>query len=239
MAYNSKCVNELIAELVEELGLNDQRMRPIMLTWIFDAQSDIGASELQEQETAWLPFNNFVIPKPKDFFWARQILLKGEQNGVGGCITPRLEARYRCNCPCDNYDSGCDVTMVEYDTYYGVSTNAKNYDAYKILYVSIPVSEAGYPMIPLSSVKAVKQYVLFKFLKRQRRSFPDKVPMSEIKDEQRLWQQYRDQAWARQMTPDDPAMRTIAMAYWRSGITLQDMSYGYRYYANQYGFMPA
>jgi hypothetical protein len=234
MAFDGKCINELVAELVEELGLNDQRMRPMLLTWIYEAVLEIGVSQLQEQETQWLPIQDFKMKKPKGFMWLRQLVIQGDNNR---CITPRLQARYRCSCPCENIDIACDITMVEYGTYYGLSTDAKEFTKYKMLYVSTPVSEDGLPMLETSSVKAVKQYVLYKFLQKQRRSFPEKVPMSEIDYNLRLWQKYKDQAWARLMTPDDAALKTIAIATWRSGITPQDMQYGYGMYYDRFGYL--
>jgi len=233
MGFNYKCINEIVAELVEELGLNDQRMRPMLLQWIYEGQSEIGATALQEKESEWLPIIDYKLKKPKDFMFPRQIQIKAEN---GRCLTPRLEARRRC-CPCENFDVfGCDVIIQEYPTYYGLSTNAKEYDKYKMLYVSTPVGDDGLPMVDENSVKAVKQYALYKFLQKQRRSFPERVPMSEIDFNLRLWQKYKDQAWSRQMWPDDASLPSIAKAAWYSGITPQDFNYalGNLYSGNGY-----
>lgn len=218
-----KCINEIVAELVEELGLNDQRMRPMLLQWIYEAQSEIGPTQLQEKESQWLPINDYKLKKPSDFMFVRQIQIKGDGDR---CATPRLQARNKC-CPCVNFESNCEITIVEYPTYYGLSTDAKDYTKYKIWYVSTPLSDDGMPMIIEASAKAVKQYALYKFLQKQRRSFPEKVPMSEIEMNLRLWQQYKNQAWARQMMPDDAALPTIAKAWLHSGLTPSDYQQAY------------
>lgn len=233
MASNLKCINEIVAEMIEELGQNDQRIRPILLQWIFEAQTEIGATQLQNKETQWLPIQDYKLKKPFEFLYPRQIQIRSDEKH---CVTPRLLARQQC-CPCENFDVlGCDYTITDYNSYYGLSTNAKEFTEYRILYVALPLDEDNLPMIELSCVKAVKQYALYKFLQRQRRLFTDQVPMSEIDYNLRLWQKYKDQAWARQMFPDDSSLPTIARAAWWSGFTIQDMSNGLRgfYQANGY-----
>ena len=225
----TRCATEIIALLTEELGLNDQKMRPLFLEWLYEAQKEIGNIPAQLRETEWLPIQyDFRINKPKDYFLTRELIIKG--SGKFNCpVHPRLEARERITC-CLNANAMCDITMKEYPGYFGLSSNSQNYTHYKLLYLSMPIGDDGLPEIDEKCVKASRQYVLYKYLQRQRRINVNDVPLSEIEMNYKLWARFKDEAWARVMSPDDNSLRTIAKAAWYSGVTARDFGYAMKFY---------
>lgn len=208
----------LIAEVMIELGLPDESMKPIMLTWAKEAMRAISGSgsKLFAKESDWLPISDLQFHKPKDLLTVLSIQIKGEG---GGCVKPSMDSNTdSCGC-CENCSSTCEVTVGENNTHFYLSSNGKQYTLAKIKYFGSAVDDCGLPLIDEKAGRAVKQYIVWKTKSTQRNKMKDSIPMSEIDYEYRLWSKLADQAYGNIMMPNKLELEKIGITWLSTGFT--------------------
>lgn len=216
MAY-SVSINSLIAEAMIELGLPDDSMKPIMLTWAKEAMKAIGGSKLFVQKTDWLPIEDLQFRKPAGYVAPLSIQLKDVN---GNCIKPFMDTDTEtCDC-CENTDCICDVTVSEgHPTYIEISSNGISYTYAKMVYIGQPVGECGTPLVDGKAARAVKQYIKWQTTAQKRRRNRDDVPMSEVDYERRLWEKLADQAYGNIMMPNAMELEKLGVTWVTAGLS--------------------
>lgn len=210
--------NRLIAEVMIELSLPDESMKPIMLTWSKEAMRAIGGSgsKLFVKETDWIVIEDFQFKKPSDYVTPLSIQIKTD---TGACIKPFMDSSTdSCGC-CENCKCPCDITIGENATHLFLSSNAGKYTLAKIKYFGQPLGECGTPLIDEKASRAVKQYIVWKTKSMQRNRLKESVPMSEIDYEQRLWAKLCDQSYGNIMMPNLLELNKLGVTWLTSGLT--------------------
>ena len=149
------------------------------------------------------------------------------------CVQPKMAQNVEKDCCCRNTKSNCEIQVEEKATSFWLSSN-NTYEYAKIHYLSIPLDpETGDPMIDERAQRAVKQYLKYMWLSRQRRidrSSPNAIPQSEIEAEYQRWVVLRKEAMGRISMPNVMQMFEVGQANLQSGLTLTQFSYRWNYW---------
>ena len=225
-------IEHIISEVQEELGLIDDNETPIFRTWAYEAQREIGTSEINFKDSDWLPLIDGVVQKPCDLLAPLKIEISIDKNS---CIIPYIAPDFvKCDC-CENCRSTCDIVGGETPTTFFFSSDASQYVYARILYVSIPVDDCGDPLIDERAARAVKQYIAYMYLKRKRRMYVGdnaQIPQSEISVEYDLWRVLRKEAMGRMKMPNPTDMKWLGRAWVTSGVTPAMFSRRWGLYGN-------
>jgi hypothetical protein len=215
---------ELVAEVQIDLGLQDDNARPILKRWAYEAVREIGTTKLQDRTTDWLLIENNEFCKPKDMIAPVLIQITTD---FKHCYEPKMAKNVVKDECCKNTRGwNCDVQVEEKHKVFWLSTNNKHRYA-RIHYISVPLSESGEILIDDNAERAVKQYIIYQYLKRQRRMErgTNTIPMSEVQYEYDLWVRLRKEAMGRISMPNVMEMIEVGQANMQAGLTLSQFSY--------------
>ena len=219
-----KCVNELIAEVQVDLGLQDDNSRPIMKRWAYEAVREIGTTKLQDRMSEWILIEDNEFCKPKDMLAPVLIQITTD---FKHCYEPKMAKNVvKDECCKNTMGWNCDVVVEEKHKTFWLSTNNKHKYA-RITYVAVPLSEDGEILIDDNAQRAVKQYIIYQYVKRQRRMErgTNIIPMSEVQSEYDLWVRLRKEAMGRISMPNVMEMFEVGQANLQSGLTLNQFAY--------------
>lgn len=210
----------LIAEAQKELGVADDAETPWFRTLTYEAVREIGASLINVKETDWTSVQGLQVEKPCDLISPIRLVLSKDKCKI---VIPYIDPAFiRCRTCENSYQSNCAIVGGETDTHYYFSDNASEFIYSKLWYVGAPIDEDGNPIIDERAARAVKQYIVYMYLKRKRRMMVGdnaQIPQSEIAAEYDLWVRLRGEAMGKVKMLDGVEMKDFTKNFMMAGVT--------------------
>jgi hypothetical protein len=196
MIHNLKSSKSIIARLYRNLGSNKELNESDIIEWVADALNMIGAYPQFKEVSTILTVENHNVKLPCGFVYLKDITFNGKP-----LMWSSKSAANNYNCPdCNTIPTCCS----EYNFYIQdgcLNTNITEGELC-IVYLSVPVDEEGFPLIPddIYYDKALESYVTYMLDRIEFRG--GRIPEAVYKESKQDWLFYVNSARGSAYMPD-------------------------------------
>lgn len=208
-------INNVLLNLMDDLGLDHGKYRPTFTNWALMAERNIGGVAGYKRKWAVLKIDKCSAEIPCDAKVLEMALM-----GNHGCDCQDLFKNYYCNIPTTNavWDNGFLIidkpTNDNYAGYvnYVVQNNYlvfdKNYDGQDITiqYLGVEVDENGIPLVGINHLEAIAEYCKYKYWERNIRNSND---LGRKRDHKYEWERLCARARGEDAEPTEAERRFI------------------------------
>lgn len=203
MIVRNKSIKSIIAGLYRDLGVNTEINEQEIVEWVAEALNLIGSYAQLEEVSSIITIANHRVLLPCGFLYPKDITFRGKSLSWS---TKSAANNYQCE-DCNRIPTCCtDYNFYISDGY--IHTSLPEGDLC-IVYLSIPVDEEGYPLVPDNVYfdKALKAYCTYMLdrIQFRRGLIPDKVYQESKVD----WLFYVNSARGSANMPDSAQMERL------------------------------
>lgn len=209
MITQFKSSKAIIAGLYRDLGNNTELNESDIIEWLAESLAMIGSYPQLLEKPDILTVSNHKVKLPCDFVYLKDITFNGRPLSWSSLSAAN---NYQCE-ECNKVPTCCtDYNFYISDGY--INTSLSEGDLC-IVYLSIPVDEDGFPLVPddVYFDKALKAYVTYMFDKIQFRR--GAIPEAVYKESKQDWLFYVNSARGSAYMPDSAKMDKLSKIWVR------------------------